>query len=116
MARLVVRILCGKEWGPVPWQVGYGKMRVLCGAGKGLRRGARARRRWPAPGDLVRGGGARAGASGVGASRACGLGHHQCGAGHPARLPLFRMVSSKAGAGSAPGAVGGEWRHTNERW
>ena len=67
-------------------------------------------------GDLVRGGGARAGASGVEASRACGLGHHQCGVGHPSRPPLFRMVSSRAGAGSAPGAVGGEWRHTNERW
>ena len=57
-----------------------------------------------------------AGARGVEASRACGLGHHQCGVGHPSRLPLFRMVSSKAGAGSASGAVGGEWRHTNERW
>ena len=56
---------------------------VLCGTGGGLRRGARARRRGPVPGDLVRGGGARAGASGVEASRACGLGHHQCGAGHP---------------------------------
>ena len=69
-----------------------------------------------AGGDLVREGGARAGASGVEASRTCGLGHYQCGAGHPSRLPLFRMVSSKAGAGSAPEAVGGEWRHTNERW
>ena len=52
----------------------------------------------------------------VEADRICGLGHHRCGAGHPSRPPLFRMVSSKAGAGSAPGAVGGEWRHTNERW
>ena len=52
----------------------------------------------------------------VEADRICGLGHHWCGAGHPSRLPLFRMVSSKAGAGSAPEAVGGEWRHTNERW
>ena len=60
--------------------------------------------------------GAWCGARGVGAGRVCGLGHYRCGAGHPSRLPLFRMVSSKAGAGSAPGAVGGEWRHTNERW
>ena len=62
------------------------------------------------------GDGAWCGARGVEASRACGLGHHQCGAGHPSRLPLFRMISSRAGAGSALGAVGGEWRHTNERW
>ena len=69
-----------------------------------------------AGGDLARGGGARAGARGVEVDRACGLGHRYCGVGHPSRLPLFRMVSSKAGAGSASGAVGGEWRHTNERW
>ena len=69
-----------------------------------------------AGGDLVRGGGARADARRVEVDRACGLGHCYCGVGHPSRLPLFRMVSSKAGAGSAPGAVGGEWRHTNERW
>ena len=69
-----------------------------------------------AGGDLVRGGDVGAGARGVEAGQTCGLGHHQCGVGHPSRPPLFRMVSSKAGAGSAPGAVGGEWRHTNERW
>ena len=45
MVRLIVRILCGRGWGSVPWWVGYGKMRVLCGMGEGLRRGARARRR-----------------------------------------------------------------------
>ena len=35
-------------------------------------------------GDLSRGEGARAGAHGVEASQACGLGHYYCGAGHPA--------------------------------
>jgi len=65
-----------------PLAVGYGKVRVLCGTGVGgavlvLDDGA------CAGGDLVRGGGARAGASGVEASRSCGLGHHRCGAGHP---------------------------------
>ena len=77
--------------------------------------GARARRRGPTEEtDEERGRGT--GTRGAEADRICDIGHHQCGAGHPSRLPLFRMVSSKAGAGSAPGAVGGEWRHTNERW
>ena len=38
----------------------------------------------PAPGDLARGGGARAGARGVETSRTYDIDHHQCGAGHPA--------------------------------
>ena len=36
-----------------------------------------------AGGDLVREGGRGAGARGVETSQTCGLGHHQCGAGHP---------------------------------
>ena len=35
MVRLIVRVLCGRGWGSVPWWVGYGKMRVLCGTGMG---------------------------------------------------------------------------------
>ena len=66
-----------------PLAVGYGKVRVLCGTGGGPRRGARARRRGLRREDLARGGGARAGAQGVEASRTCDIGHHQCGVGHP---------------------------------
>ena len=43
----VLCVLCGRAWGPASWRVGYGQMRVLCGIGEGLRRGARARRRGP---------------------------------------------------------------------
>ena len=35
MVRLIVRVLCGRGWGSVPWWGGYGKMRVLCGTGMG---------------------------------------------------------------------------------
>ena len=115
MVCLIVRILRGREWGSAPWRVGYGQMRVLCGTGVGgavpvLDDGGLG---WRGSGE---GRGCGAGAREVEASQTCGFGHHQCGAGHPSRLPLFRMVSSKTGAGSASGAVGGEWRHTNERW
>ena len=41
----LVCVSFGREWGPASWRVGYGQMRVLCGIGEGLRRGARARRR-----------------------------------------------------------------------
>ena len=34
VVRLIVRVLCGRGWGSVPWWVGYGKMRVLCGTGE----------------------------------------------------------------------------------
>ena len=66
-----------------PLAVGYGKVRVLCETGEGLRRGARARRRGLRWEDLARGGGARAGARGVEADRICDISHHRCGVGHP---------------------------------
>ena len=60
MVRLIVRVLCGREWAVLALDDGD-----LCWRGSGEGRG--------------RGAGAR----GVEVDRACGLGHHQCGVGHP---------------------------------
>ena len=83
----VLCVLCGRAWGPASWRVGYGQMRVLCGIGEGLRRGARARRRGLCREALVREGTHVRVSAGLRttleAGRTCDIGHHQCGVGHP---------------------------------
>ena len=83
----VLCVLFGRAWGPAPWRVGYGQMRVLCGTGEvcgaalALDDGGLCREALVREGTHVRvSAGLR---TTLEAGRTCDIGHHCCGVGHP---------------------------------